>query len=102
MKQPSAAVLEARRRFAMHFKRAVLERIEAQHAERAARSPAELNAERDALIVSLASEGRSLAEIINASEAKGQRVRALLGMPPAPPQPPPPRRRTQGEQSAAR
>lgn len=40
MKQPSAAVLEARRRFAMHFKRAVLERIEAQHEEdRASRSP---------------------------------------------------------------
>lgn len=79
---------QARSAFTIRFKRAVLERIEAQHAARAARSPAELNAERDDLIVRLASEGRSLAEIINASEAKGQRVRALLGMPPAPPQPP--------------
>ncbi len=85
---PPKQLQEARARFARQFKRAVLERIEAQHAERAARSPAELNAERDELIVRLASEGRSLAEIINASEAKGQRVRALLGMPPAPPQPP--------------
>jgi hypothetical protein len=51
---------QARERFTTRFKRAVLERIEAQHAERAARSPAELNAERDALIRSMASEGRLL------------------------------------------
>ena len=81
------ALKRAQERFAIRFKKAVLERIEREHEERCSRHPFELKEEREAIIRSLASAGHSIAEIISATESKGAYVRRLLSLPQAEPRP---------------
>lgn len=73
------AIREAQRRFEIRFKRAVLERIEREAAERMRRSPAELDAERDAMIKAFAASGRSVRDLADSFQVTVSHVRRTLG-----------------------
>lgn len=73
------ALKEAQRRFEIRFRRAVLERIERERAERMQRTPAEIDAERDALIKTFAAAGRSVRDLADTFSVTVSHVRTLLG-----------------------
>lgn len=78
-KMSPEAIQRAQEIFARKFRKAVIDRIERDRAERMQRSPAEMNAERDALIATLAAAGQSVRTIADVVRVTVGHVRAVIG-----------------------
>lgn len=79
-KMSPEAIQRAQEIFARKFRKAVQERIELERAERMARSPAEMNAERDALIATLGAAGQSVRTIADVVRVTVRHVRDVMGI----------------------